>query len=72
MADDLKPERLEDTSEKAWKHWKKTFENFLSKTKVTEGADKLLLLTNHVTSDVSEHISAAAVYTSASKTLSDL
>ena len=77
MADDpvlkyLKPERLEDTSEKAWKHWKKTFENFLSKTKVTEEADKLLLLTNHVTSEVFEHISDAADYTSAIKTLSEL
>ena len=77
MSDDpvlkyLKPERLKDTSEKAWKHWKKTFENFLSKTNVTEEADKLLLLTDHVTSDVFEHISDAADYTSAIKTLYDL
>ena len=77
MSDDpvlkyLKPERLEDTSEKAWKHWKKTFENFLSKTNVTEEADKLLLLTDHVTSDVFEHISDAADYISAIKTLYDL
>ena len=68
----LKPERLEDTSEKAWKHWKKTFENFLAKSKVTEKADKLLLLTNHVTSEIFEHISDAADYKSAIKTLSDL
>jgi len=76
MADEvlkyLKPERLEDTDTKKWKHWKKTFENFISKSKVTDDTDKLLVLTNLVSSEIYEHISEAADYTSAMTTLSSL
>ena len=48
----LRPARLEETSTKQYKHWKKTFENFLAKTKVDDDTDKLLLLTNYISSDI--------------------
>ena len=50
----------------------KSFESFIAKSKVTEKADKLLHLTNHVTSEIFQHISDATDYTSAVKTISDL
>ena len=65
----LRPARLEEPTPKQYKHWKKTLQNFLEKTKTSEDNDKLLLLTNFVHSDIYDHISDAATYADAIKIL---
>ena len=54
-----------------WVHWKKTFDNFISKyplqtdqTVVPDG-DKLLLLTNYISADLYSHIANATTYDAA-------
>lgn len=63
----LKPERFEGhqgTTASQWNHWHRTFTNFLSKCEASD-SDKLVLLINHVSPDVYEHISECATYEAA-------
>ena len=68
----LRPARLEETSTKQYKHWKKTLENFLQKTKTTDDNDKLLLITNFVSSDIYDHINDAPTFAKAIEILDSL
>jgi hypothetical protein len=59
------------SAEKEWKHWFRTFENFLASI-ADQNPDKLVTLTNYVTSDIFEHIADSASYNSAVNTLKAL
>ena len=59
------------SAEKEWNHWFHTFENFLTSI-AGQNPDKLVTLTNYVTSDVYEHIADSASYNSAINTLKEL
>ena len=65
----LKPERLDcdpslSTAAQEWKHWFKTFENFLGALN-QQNLDKLGLLTNFVSPKIYETISECTTYDSA-------
>ena len=72
----LRPDRFstpptDANSSAQWVHWKKTFDNFISKyplqtdqTVVPDG-DKLLLLTNYISADLYSHIANATTYDAA-------
>lgn len=69
----LKPERLDcdpslSTAAQEWKHWFKTFENFLGALP-KEDLDKLSLLINFVSPKIYEAISECNTYEDAIKTL---
>ncbi|XP_053648711.1 uncharacterized protein [Cherax quadricarinatus] len=69
----LKPERLDcdpslSTAAQEWKHWFKTFENFLGALPETD-LDKLSLLINFVSPKIYEAISECNTYEDAIKTL---
>ena len=68
----LRPARLEEPSSKQYKHWKKTFDNFLTKTKTTDDSDKLLLLTNFIHPDIYDHVSDAPTFAKAIEILDNL
>ena len=68
----LRPVRLEDPTSKQYKHWKKTFENFLAKTNNTNDDDKLLLLINFVHPDIYDHVSDATTFAKAIEILDNL
>ena len=76
----FKPSRLEiDVSSphaaRSWKHWRKTFENYVAEHQNTENAptlNKLRLLTNFVSADIFEFIEDCTSYDSALKALEDL
>ena len=59
------------TAEIEWKHWHKTFENFLASI-ATQNPDKLITLTNYISPEVYVHIQDAATYDSAIATLKAL
>ena len=66
----LKPDRFNaepnsSSCAKEWKHWKKTFDNFLTAIEATDHAIKLNLLNNYVSPDVYEIIADCADYTDA-------
>lgn len=72
----LKPERLDVDpncagASKQWKHWFKTFENFLVSNSVQE-SDKLKLLVNFVSSNIYECIEECTTYSSAVNALTSL
>ena len=62
----LRPERLDtdpssSAAVQAWKHWHKTFENFLRMLN-QDNLDKLSLLTNFVSPKIYESISECTTY----------
>ena len=59
------------TAEIEWKHWHKTFENFLTSI-AGQNPDKLITLTNYVSPEVYVHIHDCAWYESAIETLKAL
>jgi len=66
----LKPSRLEIdvNSEAAWKHWKRTFKNFITKHEAHENGstfNKFRLLTNFVSADIFEFIEDCNTYEAA-------
>lgn len=67
----LKPERFEadplagQNHQQQWLHWKKTFQNFLEVSKVTEDEYKHRLLINFVSPNIYEYIANANSYESA-------
>lgn len=66
MAKILTPDKLitepnNTSAEKHYKHWKKTFENFIEDCG-QDAPDKLRCLTKYVSSDVYEHIADATTY----------
>ena len=74
----LKPRLLDieihsPTSEKEWKHWKKTFENYMS-AHAAEGLtiDKLQVLTNFLSFNLYEYIDECGTYEDAIKSLDGL
>ena len=65
----LRPERFDtdpssSTAAQEWKHWFKTFENFVQSLS-TAGPNKLSLLTNYVSARIYETISECTTYESA-------
>ncbi|PIK39574.1 hypothetical protein BSL78_23581 [Apostichopus japonicus] len=71
----LRPERFDadsnsENAAKAWKHWFKTFENFISV--LTGEPNKLCILTNFVSPKVYESIADCTTYETAIKILGDL
>ena len=76
----LRPERFETdpndaSAAKEWKHWLKTFQNFLEVSdaeKKLEESQKLKLLTNFVSHNIYEFISECEKYEDAKKILEDL
>ncbi|GFY26591.1 hypothetical protein TNCV_2879211 [Trichonephila clavipes] len=66
----LKPERFDidptcSNSETKWRHWEKTFENFLGGIKTITEENKLPLLCNYVTSNVYQFINDCTTYAQA-------
>ena len=59
------------TAEIEWKHWHKTFENFLTSI-AAQNPDKLVTLTNYVSPEVYIHIQDCGTYNSAIDTLKAL
>ena len=59
------------TAEIEWKHWFKTFENFLGSI-ADQNPDKLVTLTNYISPEVYVHIQDAGNYNSAIDTLKAL
>ncbi|GFS34226.1 uncharacterized protein NPIL_218731 [Nephila pilipes] len=73
----LKPERFDidptcSNAETKWRHWKKTFENFLGGIKTLTEENKLPLLSNYVTSNVYQFINDCTTYTGAIAILDSL
>ncbi|GFW99881.1 retrovirus-related Pol polyprotein from transposon opus [Trichonephila clavipes] len=73
----LKPERFDidptcSNSETKWRHWKKTFENFLGGIKTITEQNKLPLLCNYVTSNVYQFINDCTTYAQAIAILDSL
>ncbi|GFW02169.1 uncharacterized protein TNCV_4144351 [Trichonephila clavipes] len=73
----LKPERFYidptcSNSEIKWRHWKKTFENFLGGIKTITEENKLPLLCNYVTSNVYQFINDCTTYAQAIAILDSL
>ncbi|GFW84309.1 retrovirus-related Pol polyprotein from transposon 17.6 [Trichonephila clavipes] len=73
----LKPERFDidptcSNSETKWRHWKKTFENFLGGIKTITEEHKLPLLRNYVTSNVYQFINDCTTYAQAIAILDSL
>ena len=76
----FKPSRLEievnsPQAAKSWKHWKKTFENYVAEHAAAENApalNKLRLLTNFISADIFEFIEDCTTYDTALKALEDL
>jgi hypothetical protein len=73
----MKPERLslDPNSEDAklnWRHWHKTFMNFLSKLKDVGNDDKLAILINYLSPDIYRHVSEAEGFDAAIETLKKL
>ena len=73
----LKPRQLEldsnaSDAEKHWKHWKKTFDNFLvSFTDQPNDVQKLAALTNHLSHTVYPYMSSCTTYTTAMAALTE-
>lgn len=72
----LKPDRLDvdpnsADAAKSWKHWKKTFDNFLASFQ-NEPSDKLVVLTNFVSPTVYDIIADCTDYDTACATLKGL
>ena len=72
----LRPERLDvdsnsTTASSEWKHWRKTFENFLSAI-VPAPTNKLTVLTNYVSPRVFECFAECPDYSTAMSTLESL
>ena len=75
MARFLRPDRLDidpnaPNATKSWKHWKATFENFLSSFE-TPPTNKLSILTNFISANVYEIITDCDDYATAIKTLKE-
>ncbi|XP_076803121.1 uncharacterized protein LOC143447076 [Clavelina lepadiformis] len=78
----LKPAKLEvdincETASKLWKHWKRTFDNFLAELaqeqiSTAPPINKLQLLTNFVSAEIFEFIEDCNTYDSAVEILQDL
>ena len=74
----MKPERLSvdpnsSTAAKEWKHWHKTFDNFLSSfPEQDEQVDKLKILVNYLGFEVYEYVEECQSYTEAVETLQKL
>ena len=76
----LRPERFDAdphdaAASKEWKHWVKTFNNFLEiteKAKKLEDCEKLRILINFISHNVYEHISECETFDQAIKLLEDL
>ena len=78
----LKPDRLDidinsNSAAKLWKHWKRTFDNFVNKIDLerNEGeaaTDRLELLTNFLTADIFQFIENCSNYDDAEKVLQNL
>ncbi|XP_076814961.1 uncharacterized protein LOC143461082 [Clavelina lepadiformis] len=78
----LKPAKLEvdincETTSKLWKHWKRTFDNFLAElareqTSTAPPINKLQLLTNFVSAEIFEFIEDCNTYDSAVEILQNL
>jgi hypothetical protein len=73
----MKPERLSldpnsEDAELNWKHWHKTFTNFLSKLKDVGNDDKLAILINYLSPDIYRHVSEAKGFDAAIETLKKL
>ena len=74
----LKPRQLEldpnaSDAEKHWKHWKKTFDNFLvSFTDQPNDVQKLAALTNHLSHTVYPYMSSCTTYTTAMAALTEI
>ena len=71
----MRPERFDGhqgTSAAQWKHWHRTFSNFLTKCGELSQSDKLELLINHISPDVFENISDCENYDSAIDILKSL
>ena len=66
---DLDPN--ESTAKKEWKHWRKTFENYIEVAEVAD-AHKLKYLVNSVTADVYEFFEECATYDAAVTLLENL
>ena len=68
----------EAKSQNRWVHWKKTFDNFLSKCPIPTDqdtlpdADKLSLLTNYISPDLFDYIATAETFDSAINCLQNL
>lgn len=80
MENYLKPIRFEtepnsDNSTQVWKHWRATFENFITKLTLKEelsSQDKYSILINHVSQSVFEYVSECTTYEDAIKTLNTI
>lgn len=76
MSKALKPSRLDidPTSPKAakeWKHWKRTFDNFITECG-TEAPDKFRSVINFISSDVFEYVEECTTYDQVVETLTKL
>lgn len=72
----LRPHRFavnpnDNNSEKEWKHWRKTFDNFTASI-TQENVNKLTLLTNFLSPDVYDYIADANSFDSALATLENI
>ena len=76
MSKALKPSRLDvdpnsPTAAKQWKHWKRTFDNFI--TECGDSAlDKLRSIVNFISADILEYIEDCTSYDNVVETLSKL
>jgi len=81
-ANTLKPAKIDidpngDSATKLWKHWKKTFDNFIDqleeeRTEANPALNKLRLLTNFTSADLSEFVEDCNNFDSAINTIEDL
>src|SRR5436190_6132670 len=72
----LKPERFDispdsNTASQQWKHWYKTFQNFITQKQTTD-SEKLKLLVNFVSATIFEHISECGTYNDAVNILKNI
>ena len=74
----MKPEKLSldpnsFTASKEWKHWKKTFQNYLSTfTEQNEDIDKLKVHTNYLSFEVYDYVDECETYDDAEACLEAL
>ena len=78
----LRPERFDtdpdaSNAAKQWKHWRRTFENFLGELRgtgdsATSEENKLKLMINYIAPSIYEHIAECTSYVSAMDTLSGM
>ena len=69
--DKLTTEANDPSAEKQYKHWKKTFDNFILDCG-EEAPDKLRCLTKYVSADIYEYFAESATYEDAEEVLNNL